>query len=58
MKTCATCKHFTPSPNNPDRGFGRCATGAWARSYIPGTGYGLSPHPQYERQCDAMEPRS
>lgn len=57
MTTCATCKHFTPSPQNPTTGFGTCATNAWHRSYVEKIGYGLSPHPQYERQCDAMEPR-
>ncbi len=55
--TCGTCKHFRPSPNFPANGFGTCAVNAWMRSYTPGIGYGFSPTPKHERQCDAMEPR-
>jgi len=54
--TCGTCRHFTLSM--PTTRFGACAANAWQRSWTDGIGFGFSPSPHYERNCDAWEAKT
>ncbi len=52
--TCSTCQHFTAS-NDPKFDFGKCAIGAYKKSWTPGRGRGHSPTPNDERECSAHQ---
>lgn len=53
LAACGSCRHFTLTM--PTTRFGICATGAWVSSYVPGTGYYLTPHESIRRECARWE---